>query len=294
MDTPLTAASVDSVLRIEAPAEQVLPMVLASPHSGRDYPADFVAQSALDPSTLRRSEDSFVDELFAGAPRKGAPLLCALFPRAFLDVNRDAYELDPTMFDGPLPDWVLTDTPRVAAGLGTIARQVATGADIYRGKLSFAEAERRIEMLYHPYHRTLQDLVERTRERFDQCLLLDCHSMPSIGGPGDHDDGTERVDFVLGDCYGRSCHPAVTDTVERYLHGCGYCVVRNIPYAGGYTTRHYGSPRRRSHALQIEINRRLYMQEATHEKHDGFARLQSELDGLIDTLAGLLRTGILQ
>jgi len=294
MDTPLIAASVESVLRIEAPAEQLLPMVLASPHSGRDYPADFIAQSALDARMLRRSEDSFVDELFADAPRKGAPLLCALFPRAYLDVNRDAYELDPNMFDAPLPDWVLTDTPRVAAGLGTIARQVATGADIYRAKLSFAEAERRIETLYRPYHRTLQDLVDATKRRFDHCLLLDCHSMPSIGGPGDFDDGTERVDFVLGDCYGRSCHPAITDIVERHLQGLGYCVVRNIPYAGGYTTRHYGSPRRRSHALQIEINRRLYMKEATHEKHDGFARLQSELDGLIDTLAGLLSTGTLQ
>jgi len=294
MDSPLTAHPISSVLRVEAPAEQLLPMVLASPHSGRDYPADFVAQSALDPRTLRRSEDSFVDELFAGAPRRGAPLLCALFPRAFLDVNRDAYELDPTMFDAPLPDWVLTDTPRVAAGLGTIARQVATGADIYRGKLSFAEAEQRIETLYRPYHRSLQDLVEFTKARFGQCLLLDCHSMPSIGGPGDYDDGSERVDFVLGDCYGRACDPAVTETVERYLQGFGYCVVRNIPYAGGYTTRHYGSPRRRSHALQIEINRRLYMREAAHEKHDGFARLQSELDGLIATLADLLSTGTLQ
>jgi N-formylglutamate amidohydrolase len=294
MDSPLTAVPACSALRIETPAEQLLPLVLASPHSGRDYPADFIAQSALDPQTLRRSEDSFVDELFAHAPAKGAPLLCALFPRAFLDVNRDAYELDPAMFDGPLPDWVLTDTPRVAAGLGTIARQVATGADIYRGKLSFAEAERRIETLYRPYHRALQDLVSATQAKFGQCLLLDCHSMPSIGGPGESDDGSERVDFVLGDCYGRSCAPAITDAAERHLQALGYCVVRNIPYAGGYTTRHYGAPRRRSHALQIEINRRLYMQEATHEKHDGFVRLQAELDHLIDTLAGLLRTGIPQ
>lgn len=294
MDSPLTAVPPCSALRLEAPAEQLLPLVLASPHSGRDYPADFIAQSALDPQTLRRSEDSFVDELFAHAPGKGAPLLCALFPRAFLDVNRDAYELDPAMFDGPLPDWVLTDTPRVAAGLGTIARQVATGADIYRGKLSFAEAERRIETLYRPYHRALRDLVSATQAKFGHCLLVDCHSMPSIGGPGESDDGTERVDFVLGDCYGRSCDPAITETAERYLQALGYCVVRNIPYAGGYTTRHYGTPRRRSHALQIEINRRLYMQEATHEKHDGFARLQTELDHLIDTLAGLLHTGIPQ
>jgi N-formylglutamate amidohydrolase len=291
MDTHLPIELFPSVLRIDAPAAQLLPMVLASPHSGRDYPAEFIAQSALDASTLRRSEDSFVDELFACGPAKGVPMLAALFPRAFLDVNRDAYELDPAMFDAPLPNWVLTDTPRVAAGLGTIARQVAIGADIYRGKLTFAEAERRIESLYRPYHQALQELVRATLIRFGQCLLLDCHSMPSIGSPGEGDTGTERIDFVLGDCYGRSCNPAITDAVERRLQGYGYCVVRNIPYAGGYTTRHYGSPRRRVHALQIEINRRLYMQEATHEKNDGFARLQTELESVIDTLAELLSTG---
>src|SRR5579859_6082497 len=291
MDTPLTAASVDSVLRIEAPAEQVLPMVLASPHSGRDYPADFVAQSALDPSTLRRSEDSFVDELFAGAPRKGAPLLCALFPRAYLDVNRDAYELDPTMFDGPLPDWVQTDTPRVAAGLGTIARQVASGADIYRGKLTFAEAQRRIANLYHPYHRTLKGLIDDTLARFPYCLLLDCHSMPSIGGPGDSDDGAERVDFVLGDCYGRTCAPSITDMAEKRLQDLGYCVVRNMPYAGVYIFLHYGEPAEKVHTLQIEINRRLYMDEATHEKHAGFTKLQGELAQLLDGLAMLMQSG---
>ena len=288
MDIALTADPVSSVLRIEAPAEQSLPLVLASPHSGRDYPADFVAQSALDARALRRSEDSFVDELFAHAPAKGAPLLSALFPRAFLDVNRDAYELDPAMFDGPLPDWVMTDTPRVAAGLGTIARQVAIGADIYRGKLSFAEAEHRIQTLYRPYHHALQDLVEGTVARFGECLLIDCHSMPSIGGPGESDSGAERVDFVLGDCHGRSCDPAITELVERRLMDLGYCVIRNIPYAGGYTTRHYADPARRLHVLQIEINRRLYMEETEHRKHAGFPRLQAELEGLIDRLAAAM------
>src|SRR5579859_7298491 len=291
MDTPLTAAPFSPALRIEAPAEQLLPLVLASPHSGRDYPAAFVAQSALDAVALRRSEDSFVDELFGHAPRKGAPLLSALFPRAYLDVNRDAYELDPAMFDGPLPDWVMSDTPRVAAGLGTIARQVAAGAEIYRGKLSFAEAERRIETLYRPYHRALEELVEGTVARFGQCLLIDCHSMPSIGGPGDSDNGTERVDFVLGDCYGRTCAPSITDMAEKRLQDLGYCVVRNMPYAGGYTTRHYGEPAEKVHTLQIEINRRLYMDEATHEKHAGFTKLQGELAQLLDGLAMLMQSG---
>jgi len=294
MDTHLTADPFTSVLRIDAPAVQSIPLVLASPHSGRIYPASFLAQSALDPLALRRSEDSFVDELFAAAPAKGAPLLKALFPRAFIDVNRDAYELDPSMFEGALPAFVMTDTPRVAAGLGTIARQVASGAEIYRRKLTFAEAERRIANLYRPYHRALRGLIEDTRARFPKsgCILLDCHSMPSIGGPGESDSGSERVDFVLGDCFGRTCAPAVTDAVERKLQDLGYCVVRNMPYAGGFTTRHYGAPEKHVHALQIEINRRLYMTEATHEKHDGFARLQQEMAGVLDSLAELLRAGL--
>lgn len=291
MNSPLTADPFVSVLHIDAPPAQSLPMVLASPHSGRRYPASFLAQSALDPQTLRRSEDSYVDELFASAPGKGIPLLKALFPRAFIDVNRDAYELDPAMFSGPLPDFVMTDTPRVAAGLGTIARQVASGAEIYRDKLSFADAERRIANLYRPYHRALRGLIDDTLKRFPHCLLIDCHSMPSIGGPGDSDSGTERVDFVLGDCYGRTCAPAITDTVEKCLQDLGYCVVRNMPYAGGFTTRHYGEPAEKVHALQIEINRRLYMDETTHEKHEGFGRLQGELAGLLDGLAALMQTG---
>jgi N-formylglutamate amidohydrolase len=291
MKSPLTADPFVSVLHIDTPSRQSLPMVLASPHSGRRYPASFLAQSALDPQTLRRSEDSFVDELFACAPEKGIPLLKALFPRAFIDVNRDAYELDPAMFAGPLPDFVLTDTPRVAAGLGTIARQVASGAEIYRSKLTFAEAERRIANLYRPYHRALRGLIDDTLAHFPHCLLIDCHSMPSIGGPGDSDSGTERVDFVLGDCYGRTCAPAITDIVERKLEELGYCVVRNMPYAGGFTTRHYGDPSLHIHALQIEINRRLYMTESTHEKHDGFAKLQGELASVLDSLGRLMQAG---
>lgn len=293
MNSPLAADAFVSVLHIDAPASQSLPMVLASPHSGRRYPAAFLAQSALDPLTLRRSEDSYVDELFAAAPGKGMPLLKALFPRAYIDVNRDAYELDPAMFAGRLPDFVMTDTPRVAAGLGTIARQVASGAEIYREKLSFADAERRIANLYRPYHRALRGLVEETVARFGQCLLIDCHSMPSIGGPGDSDSGTERVDFVLGDCYGRSCAPAITDQAEKSLQALGFCVVRNMPYAGGYTTRHYGDPAGKVHTLQIEINRRLYMNEASHEKTDGFDQLKGQLSSLLDSLAALMQSGML-
>jgi N-formylglutamate amidohydrolase len=287
-DAHATLDLFDTVLHIAAPASQSVPLVLASPHSGRDYPRAFLAQSALDAKTIRRSEDSFVDELWGDAPKKGAPLLSAQFPRAYLDVNREPFELDPSMFEDVLPDYVLTDTPRVAAGLGTIARQVASGAEIYRHKLRFAEAELRIQMLYRPYHLALGELIGQTMARFSRCLLLDCHSMPSIGGPADADSGAERVDFVLGDCFGRSCAPEITDCVERFLHQAGYCVIRNSPYAGGFTTRHYGAPATGVHALQIEINRRLYMNEADHRKHDGYDGLRMQLGLLLDRLAGFL------
>ena len=281
------AASLANVLEIEEPPRQRLAMVFASPHSGRAYPQDFVAGSALDPLALRKSEDAFVDQLFASAAALGAPLLKALFPRALLDPNREAWELDPAMFDGPLPDYVNTGSPRVAAGLGTIAKVVASGAEIYRTKLSFAEARRRVERLYTPYHDALAGLVARTREKFGHCILVDCHSMPSMGGPADTEGGTTRVDFVLGDCFGNSCSPMVTAAVERALENLGYRTVRNLPYSGGHTTRHYGKPVEGVHALQIEINRRLYMDESTHKKRAGFARLQTHLGEVVAALAVL-------
>jgi N-formylglutamate amidohydrolase len=289
-ETPTTgslAPHAANVLEIEEPRHQRLAMVFASPHSGRAYPEDFVAASALDPLSLRRSEDAFVDDLFAAAPALGAPLLKALFPRALLDPNREAWELDPAMFEEPLPHFVNTDSPRVAAGLGTIAKVVASGAEIYRHKLPFAEARRRVERFYEPYHAALAALVARTKARFGHCILIDCHSMPSMGGPADTDGGTPRVDFVLGDCFGNSCGPTVTATVERALDNLGYRTVRNLPYSGGHTTRHYGKPVEGVHALQIEINRRIYMDESTHKKRAGFTRLQDHLGAVIRALAAL-------
>src|SRR6266576_2803330 len=169
------------ILDLQRPVVQSLPLILASPHSGAEYPTDFLAASRLDPLALRRSEDSFVDELFAAAPRLGAPLLSARFPRAYLDVNREAYELDPAMFSDSLPDFVNAGSPRVRMGLGTIARIVASGEEIYSMKLRFVEAQRRIECLYYPYHRALRQLVDDTESTFGGCLLIDCHSMPSVG-----------------------------------------------------------------------------------------------------------------
>lgn len=276
----------DAAIEILVPAVQSAPVVFSSPHSGRRYPDAFLAAARLDATAIRRSEDSFVDELFARAPHLGAPLLKALFPRAFVDPNREPYELDPAMFDGPLPAYVNRRSPRVAAGLGTIARVVATGAEIYRGKLDFAEAHARIERFYRPYHEALEDLVSQTRRQFGACMLIDCHSMPSIGGPMETDAGRRRqVDIILGDAHGRSCGRPLTALVDETLREAGYTVVRNAPYSGGYITRHYGRPDQCVHALQIEINRALYMDESRFEPHDGLERVREDMTRLAERLA---------
>ncbi|MGB8274994.1 MAG: N-formylglutamate amidohydrolase [Alphaproteobacteria bacterium] len=246
-----------------APAEQTMPLVLASPHSGTHYPAEFLALSRLDRSSLRRSEDSFVDELFGAAPALGAPLLRARFARAYIDANREPFELDSEMFIDPLPDYINHESPRVAAGLGTIARVAAGGSEIYRAKLRFSDALQRIETLYRPYHAALRALVDRTREKFGFCILLDCHSMPTTRAPSRTGEERAETDIVLGDCFGLSCAPVVTALAHDTFTAAGLTVSRNRPYAGGFTTRHYGQPGLGVHALQIEVSRALYMCERT-------------------------------
>ena len=275
-------------LEVLQPHSQTVPLVFASPHSGNEYPAEFVAASRLDPVSLRRSEDCFVDQLFRAAPDHGAPLLRALFPRAFIDPNREPFELDPAMFEDALPSYANTSSARVAAGLGTIARVVTNGQEIYRGKLRFAEAADRIGTYYRPYHRTLQDLLEATRRRFGCYLLIDCHSMPSIGGPMDPDAGRGRADFVIGDCFGSSCADGVAAAVEAALKDMGFTVLRNRPYAGGFTTSHYGKPSTGAHAVQIEINRALYMDENAIAAHAGLKPLAEKMTRLIAALAATI------
>jgi N-formylglutamate amidohydrolase len=270
------------VIELRRPGAQSLPLIFASPHSGSEYPAAFVAASRLDPLALRRSEDSFVDELFAAAPGLGAPLLSARFPRAYLDVNREAYELDPTMFSDALPEFVNAGSPRVRMGLGTIARIVASGEEIYAGKLCFAEARQRIDGLYHPYHQTLRRLIEETEALFGGCLLVDCHSMPSAAGAACWTDG---ADIVLGDCHGAACAPEILEAARQLLAMRGFSVAINAPYAGGFTTDHYGDPAQRRHALQIEINRALYMDERNYRRKPRFARLAAEMAALVRQLS---------
>ncbi|SEH37589.1 N-formylglutamate amidohydrolase [Magnetospirillum fulvum] len=293
MDTTTIPFAVDDddVLKVLAPEHQTVPLIFSSPHSGRGYPDSFIAGSRLDPQALRRSEDSFIDELYQGVVDRGAPLLYALFPRAYCDVNREPCELDPAMFTGVLPLNANTRSPRVLAGLGTIPRVVASGSEIYAGKIPVAEAERRIAQCYHPYHRRLRQLVEATQAAFGWSLLVDCHSMPSVGGPMDRDSGLSRVDVVLGDCYGDSCSPRFTSAAEAAFRALGYRVVRNSPYAGGYLTRAYGRPRQASHALQIELNRALYMDEALHQHGPGFEQVRADIDRVVEALATLAAEG---
>ena len=274
--SPLDILAAAPAYTIHAPAQQSAPLVLASPHSGRNYPAEFLAASRLDATGLRRSEDSFVDELFADAPRFGVPLLAATFPRAWCDPNRERWELDASMFADELPAYVNRTSARVGAGLGTIARIVASGEPIYRRKLRFSEAEQRVRACWDPYHEALANLITETRKRFKVCLLLDCHSMPATGPNG--------PDMVLGDLHGTTCAPQVTRTVETMLTGMGYQVRRNDPYAGGYVTRHYGRPREGVHALQLEIARPLYMDEARIEHGPHFTALRDHLSLLIARL----------
>jgi N-formylglutamate amidohydrolase len=274
-------SSAADILDLQQPVARSLPLVLASPHSGTEYPADFLAASRLDPLALRRSEDSFVDELFGVAPRLGAPLLSARFARAYVDVNREAYELDPGMFADALPKFVNACSPRVRMGLGTIARIVASGEEIYAEKLHFAEVERRIDYLYRPYHRVLRQLVDETAALFGGCLLVDCHSMPSGSGSACAQDG---ADVVLGDCHGAACAPQIIEAARRFLADRGFTVAINTPYAGGFTTGHYGRPDERRHALQIEINRALYMNERSYRRKPYFGRLVRDLAELIERL----------
>ncbi len=269
---------------VRSPARQRVPFVFNSPHSGSFYPARFLAMARLDRHAIRRSEDCFVDELFAGAVAQGAPLLAANFPRAYLDVNREPFELDPRMFAEPLPPHANTRSARVAGGLGTIPRLVGEGQEIYARKLPLAEAVGRIDVAYRPYHAELRRLVDRTRARFGAAVLVDCHSMPAsvrVGETG------LRPDFIIGDRFGASCSPALTDQAIGILASMGYTVAHNKPYAGGYITEHYGRPVLGVHALQIEINRGLYLDEANFSRRLGFDTLARDLARFVAEITAL-------
>ncbi len=282
--TEYADAELDPPFEILEPAEWRAPLIFNSPHSGRVYPRAFLAAARLEIGTLRRSEDTFVDELVAGVVARGHPLVRVHFPRCYVDVNREPYELDPRMFDGRLPSFANTRSMRVAGGLGTVARVVGDAQEIYDQRIPVDDALRRIEGLYKPYHRSLRRLLTRVHRDFGTAVLVDCHSMPSSAGAK---DDRPRADVVLGDRYGTSCVPAVADVIDQAFRDLGYAVSRNKPYAGGFITEHYGNPAAGLHAVQIEINRALYMDERRYERGTSFARVAADFETIADRLAAL-------
>ena len=267
----MVVAAIERPFTLYQPALHIVPVLVDVPHAGRRYPSRFVEESRLNLRSLRRSEDAFVDRLFARTVELGAPMLVAEFPRAYLDVNREPYELDPRMFDGRLPAFANTRSMRVAGGLGTIPRIVGDAHEIYVGRMKVEEALGRIDGLYRPYHGALRSLIQRTQSSFGTCILVDAHSMPSTGLDR---DGLAKPDIILGDRFGTSAAGYITDIAEEAFRKLGLSVTRNRPYAGGFITEHYGVPASGVHALQIEINRALYMDEATLTPHQGFAALE--------------------
>lgn len=269
---------------IVRPSAWTAPFVFASPHSGRRYPASFLKDSVLDLDTLRRSEDSYVDLLFDTVPGLGAPILKALFPRSFVDVNRDRGELDPLMFAAAPTRASASRSNRVLAGFGVIPRLAADGLAIYRRKLPLALSEQRLSDYYDPYHASLKSLVDEATDRFGCAIIIDCHSMPSRNAFNRQAGSKIDVDFVLGDRYGAACSPALMSLVQGLLTEAGYSVSQNSPYAGGYVTQHYGQPDCGVHVLQIEINRRLYLDESRITRTAGFGALRAALASMIGEL----------
>lgn len=272
--------------QITHPERRTTSVVFASPHSGRDYPRSFLRQSALNEHSIRSSEDAFVDELFDSAPRHGAPLLCASVPRAYIDLNRSEDELDPALIEGVRK---AGHNPRVASGLGVVPRVVANGQAIYTGKIAKAEAERRIETYWRPYHAALRLQLQEAQRQFGQAILIDCHSMPHEAMDSVARSGIRRPDVVLGDRFGAAAGEQIVDRIEEAFYQAGLVVTRNTPFAGAYVTQHYGRPSNGQHAIQIEIDRSLYMDEQTIRPNSRFRTFKRLLDGVIGEIAAIGR-----
>lgn len=278
----------DGVFQLARPAQRTTSVIFASPHSGRDYPGDFLNRVALDRHEIRSSEDAFIDRLFAAAPGHGAPFLAAGAPRAFVDLNRAPEELDPALIDGVKRS---AHNPRIASGLGVIPRVVANGRPIYRGKLTLDEAQARIAGYWRPYHDMLQTLIDESHAHYGEAILIDCHSMPHEALEALGPAGQGRPDVVLGDRFGAAASASVVERVEAAFAGAGLKVVRNMPFAGAYITQHYGRPSRRQHAVQIEIDRALYMNERRVEPSSAFEPFRALLAGVIAELTEIGRPG---
>lgn len=272
----------DTAYYLSEPEYRSSCVVFASPHSGSDYSPDFLRQSVLDRHAIRSSEDAFVDLLFDAAPDHGAPFLKAAAPRAYIDLNRGVDELDPAVIYGARRQG---HNPRVTSGLGVIPRVVANGRAIYRGKLTAQEAQDRIDRHWHPYHARLHALLEESHNRFGQAILVDCHSMPHEALEGIARRGQPRPEIVLGDRFGASARSDLVDQIEAAFTSVGLTVSRNTPFAGAYVTQTYGRPSRGQHAIQIEIDRSLYMDEVQIRPNRQFATFRRVLQGVIGDIA---------
>lgn len=282
----MTPISTDQSFVLRNPASRTTSVVFASPHSGRNYPDSFLQQAILNEREVRSSEDAFVDDLFGAAPEHGAPLLLSQAPRAYLDLNRGPDELDPAVIEGVRR---VAHNPRIASGLGVIPRVVSNGRAIYRGKLTLAEAHARITNVWRPYHDTLQMLMDDAHRSFGEAILVDCHSMPhealeNVGPPG-----AARPDVVLGDRFGAAAASSVVEQIEAAFASAGFKVARNMPFAGAYICQNYGRPSRRHHAVQVEIDRSIYMNEATIKPNANLKAFKAVLDGVIAEIADIGR-----
>jgi len=269
------------------PTRRLTSVVFCSPHSGRRYPEAFLRDTVLDQRTIRTSEDAFVDQLLGSVPGLGAPLLVATCPRAYLDLNRGPDELDPAVVDGALS---LSHNPRVLSGLGVIPRVVAGGRAIYRGKIPMVEAQRRIRDVWHPYHSQLQRLLDESRRLFGQAVLIDVHSMPHEAMDAIASRAGRRPAIVIGDRYGAAAATPIVDLIEEAFRARGLNVARNAPFAGAYITQSYGRPAAGQHAVQIEMDRALYMDELSIRPNAHFPAFKQLLDGVLADIAEIGRS----
>lgn len=286
----MKSKKIPEVLTLLEPEGEAVPVVFDSPHSGTDYPDDFGYAVPFD--VIRTGEDSYVDELYAAAPKLGAPLLLAHFPRIYIDANRAVEDMDVSLLDG---EWPLPVTPGVKtqSGIGLIWRLGRGGVPIYERKLSVAEARRRIDVYHAPYHEALQEVVDELHGRFGTVWHINCHSMPALSDERSPEGpGKERPDFCLGDRDGTTCAPEFTAFVKEVLDGMGYKVTVNDPYKGVELVRRHGDPAHGRHSLQIEVNRRLYMDEDRFDRIDGFSALEASITRLVEAICGFARERI--
>lgn len=281
----MTGAAFDLI----RPERRTTSVVFASPHSGRNYPADFLNRAVLNEIEIRSSEDAFVDELFGNAPQTGAPLIAARAPRAFVDLNRSPEELDPALIDGVRR---VPHNPRIASGLGVIPRVVSNGRAIYCGKLDLGEVHRRINGYWRPYHDALQTLIDESHAEFGEAILVDCHSMPHEALDSVAPFGGRRPDVVLGDRFGAAASNSVIGRIESAFTQRGLRVARNTPFAGAYIAQHYGRPSRRQHAVQVEIDRSLYMDEQKIRKSSDFDAFRLLLSEVIEEVSAIGRPAV--